>query len=295
MMTDLTSKNKQPFLMLNKSRETLELLKKPDAFMLLTQIAIRAKRTDDFTIHNLEIGEALIGDFRNIGLTQRRYRTAKNDIQKYKLATFKATNKGTVAKLTNSSIYNINIENIDKQSDKTETSKATRQRRLTINKRNKEDNNINIDDQFEKFWQEYKSIHTSKGNKQEAKEKFIKALKTTTFEKISTGLENYMKDCHSKNIYTKQVIVWLNKKCWEDEYETLPRNEKESPLVDFINKMCNDTLLTSISVSDSNKAVLKLPSKDHYDRLVKLPDKIRNEIKERIANDLATTGIEFKY
>lgn len=112
---------REPFLMLKRNKETEELLKKPDCFILLTQIALRAKRNDDLSIHNLKIGESFIGDYKNIGLTERRYRTAKSDVQRYNLATFKATNRGTIAKLTGSSIYDINESKSDEPDDRLET------------------------------------------------------------------------------------------------------------------------------------------------------------------------------
>jgi len=98
-------KNRSPFLMLQRSKITEELLQKPDCFALLTQIALRAKRSDDFNLHNLQIGESFIGDYQRAGLTEQRYRTAKNNLSKWGFATFRATNKGTVATLVNSTIF----------------------------------------------------------------------------------------------------------------------------------------------------------------------------------------------
>ena len=100
----------KPFIKMIKSKEAFELMKKPNAFILLTQIAYRAKRTNDFSIHGLEIGEALIGDYKSIGLTEKKYRTAKAQLQSWGFAAFKGTSKGTVAKLINSRIFDINEE-----------------------------------------------------------------------------------------------------------------------------------------------------------------------------------------
>ena len=105
------------FLKLNRSDETDDLLKDKNAFMLLTQIALRARRFGS-SIHELKIGEAMIGDHRNVGLTQREYRTAKGHLVKYGLATFRTTNRGTIAKILNTAIYDINIDESDKQNDK---------------------------------------------------------------------------------------------------------------------------------------------------------------------------------
>ncbi|MEN6575793.1 MAG: hypothetical protein ABFD90_05565 [Phycisphaerales bacterium] len=50
------------FIKLNRSSETLELLYDPNAVILLTVTALRARRTDQFNIHNLRSGEARISD-----------------------------------------------------------------------------------------------------------------------------------------------------------------------------------------------------------------------------------------
>lgn len=98
------------WIKLNRSVNTLEVLKRPNVFALLTQIAIRARRTNQLNIHGLAIGEALIGDHAACGLTRQEYRTAKRKIEKMGLASFKTTSKGTIATILDTSIYDINIE-----------------------------------------------------------------------------------------------------------------------------------------------------------------------------------------
>jgi len=96
------------FIKLNRSPETLELLNDPNAFTLLTVIALRARRTDEFNIHNLKRGEALIGDYKKCGLTRRQYRTARKHLGTWGFARFKPTTRGTVATLCDTRIYDIN-------------------------------------------------------------------------------------------------------------------------------------------------------------------------------------------
>ena len=96
------------FIKLNRSSETFELLSDPNAFILLTVIALRARRTDEFNIHNLKSGEALIGDYQRCGLTRQQFRTAMKRLGKWGLAAFKPTTNGTVARLLQQRIYDIN-------------------------------------------------------------------------------------------------------------------------------------------------------------------------------------------
>jgi len=97
------------FIKLNRSPETLELLDDPNAFVLLTVIALRARRTDEFNIHNLQSGEALIGDYKKYGLTRQQYRTAMKRLGQWRFAAFKPTTNGTVATLLDQRIYDINL------------------------------------------------------------------------------------------------------------------------------------------------------------------------------------------
>lgn len=83
-----------------------------DAYVIMCQIMFRARRTiSKYDRYGLKVGQALIGDYKSLGLTEKRYRLAKDRIQnQYKLATFKGTNKGTIATLINTEFCNINPE-----------------------------------------------------------------------------------------------------------------------------------------------------------------------------------------
>lgn len=140
------------FIMQSRGPEVDELMKDPNAFVLLTQIARRARRTNKFNRHNLEPGEALIGDHDSIGLSQANYRSAKRRLESYGLATFKPTNKGTIATLTDSTIYDINI---DEGNDQNSNQIASKQQapndpadkrpttKNNVNNENKENNDKN--------------------------------------------------------------------------------------------------------------------------------------------------------
>jgi len=96
------------FIKLKRSNATWELLQDPKAFGLLTLIAMRAKRTGNFSVHRLKIGQALIGGHKACGLTRKEYRNAMIRLKRYGLADFKAANKGTIATLLDNRIYDIN-------------------------------------------------------------------------------------------------------------------------------------------------------------------------------------------
>lgn len=91
-----------------RSQDALELIKSdPFAFVLAYIIATRANWHDGFNHHNLSFGQAFIGDFESYGMSERNYRTAKQHLSKYGFATFKATNKGTIAKLIDTRLFDV--------------------------------------------------------------------------------------------------------------------------------------------------------------------------------------------
>ena len=113
------------FIKLIRSEHTRELQKDPNAFTLLSVIAYRARRTNTFNVPNLQLGEALLGDFKNYGMTEQEYRTSKTKLKRWGFATFKATSKGTIAKLTDNSIYDINIESSNEPGNEPSNGQAT--------------------------------------------------------------------------------------------------------------------------------------------------------------------------
>ena len=95
------------FIKLKRTSETLELLKDTNAFILLTIIALRARRTREFTVHDLDPGEALLGNHDRYGLTRQEYRGAQRRLKRWGLAAFKPTSHGTVARLLNHRIFDV--------------------------------------------------------------------------------------------------------------------------------------------------------------------------------------------
>ncbi len=99
------------FIKLNreKGRELLE--EDPQAFLLLSQIALRARRTDtECSRIPLKANQALLGDYKKAGLTRHQYRSTQERLTRYGLATFEPRKKGTIATLTSIEAYDINAE-----------------------------------------------------------------------------------------------------------------------------------------------------------------------------------------
>ncbi len=128
---------------IRNSRNAFEMLKRrPTAFLLLYIIAQRARRSNDSNFDELEIGEAKVGDFKSYNSTETIYKNDKNFLERYNFATFKGTTKGTIAKLIDISIFDINTDDVNDQETKQGTNKErTRNEQGTTNKNEKNDKN----------------------------------------------------------------------------------------------------------------------------------------------------------
>lgn len=102
------------YIQFNRDSDDFEWLLRvrPTAFLLLAVIAKRAKRTTDHPDKRLEVGEAFIGDFESYGVTRQVYRTDLKFLKFNQLLTIRTTNRGTIVKLIDTNIFNINEEQL---------------------------------------------------------------------------------------------------------------------------------------------------------------------------------------
>jgi hypothetical protein len=100
-----------------RTEDALELLRKsPNSFLLAYQIAYRARWKQSLNIDNLQPGEAMLGDHKNCGLSAREYRTARKNLAKWQIATFRRTNRGTIGRLMDTRLFSVLNEPSDQQS-----------------------------------------------------------------------------------------------------------------------------------------------------------------------------------
>lgn len=96
------------FVALWRSPELFEMLTKKryhNAFLLLSLIATRARYSGSSSLNGLQVGQALVGDFKSCGLSRKEYRVALKFLATRQFVATKATNKGTIATLLDNPIY----------------------------------------------------------------------------------------------------------------------------------------------------------------------------------------------
>lgn len=218
--------NMGSFIMLNRSEETIELIKHPNAFTLLTAIAIRARRTDTFNVHNLKVGEALIGDYNSYGLTRQQYRTSLRSLISWGFLTTKPTNKGTIATIASTKVYDINQQPVNQPAPIQQP--ATNQRLTT----NNNDNNVNNEKKKEKdvvFVAQFDEVRrfypgTTRGNptefanfkKKHSDWKNIIPLLLPAIQKQKQWRKDAGEDFRPS---WKIFATWINNSCWEDSVD----------------------------------------------------------------------------
>lgn len=75
--------------------------------ILLSVMAMRARRADD-PVTGLKAGQCFLGDIGSLGMTEKQYRVAKKNLEKFGLASFKGASQGTVGTILNTEVYDIN-------------------------------------------------------------------------------------------------------------------------------------------------------------------------------------------
>lgn len=194
-------------------------------FILLTVIARRARWKESRT-SNTKVGEARIGDHEKYGMTRQQYRTAKKNLEKWGFVTITSTKAGTVAKLVDTTVYNINADvvNHDINQELTISQPSANHQPTTKEKviKGKKGNTPPKSPQgvvvgFDEFWSEYP--------RKVAKQNAIKA-----FKKVNPDRELLAKiisdvQCRSKSEewtkasgqYIPHPATYLNQQRWEDE------------------------------------------------------------------------------
>jgi hypothetical protein len=125
-----------------RSGSTLKLLKDPKLFALFTLIAIRARRTDEVCLEDLNMGEAFLGDHEVVGLSRQEYRTRIEKLRKLGLITYRTTHNGTIATIINKDIYDINIKYKNHEINQQATGRQpSGNQQLTGNKNEKNEKN----------------------------------------------------------------------------------------------------------------------------------------------------------
>lgn len=97
---------------------------------------------------------------------------------------------------------------------------------------------------FEEVWK----IYPRKIGKKKSCDSFLKALKTTEFEKIKQGVENYntyIKQNHIDPSFIKHGSTWFNQQCWNDDYNITNSNEPDW-LYEYYNSVDNNKFSSKV-------------------------------------------------
>ena len=91
-----------------RHEDGFELIKKnKNAFLIAYLIASRSRYSERFNADELTLGEAMIGDSETLRMTRQEHRTALKHLVDGRFITIRTTNKGTIAKLTDTRLFSV--------------------------------------------------------------------------------------------------------------------------------------------------------------------------------------------
>jgi len=262
---------------------------------------------------DIKRGQVLTGRMslaKSTSLTESQIRTAISKLKSTNEISIKITSEFSIITLTNYDLYQSRSEINDQQNDqplaeKVSSQSPTNDQPIATDKqiqeeqelkRIEEEKKLLIENQFKSFWESYKAIHTGKGVKKEANQAFLKALKKTSFGEIEQGLKNYMAECHSKNIYTKQVSVWLNKECWNGDYSTPSQKPiiPSNPLIEKLNSIAGKDLFKKTEIS-YDQILLRCHNVKLSKEAKQLPVETKEKIKEEMLKSFPDKTLTVTY
>jgi hypothetical protein len=229
---------KDYFIKYIRNPQIIELgIQRPTAVILLLLVVNRAKNSIDIGNPDLEIGEAFIGDYKSYGVSEQVYRTDKNILKKFKILTYRTTNKGTIAKLINKDFFDIEWK---KSTDKLTDNQRTTNEQLTTNR---EIRNIYTS---KEFFKEIPPLLTGEYIKTFGfSEKLIKSEALKAFDWLESKGKTY------KN-YKAFFNNWLR--------NVAERNKVELPVGEYLN---SDGTWTVIKI-DKGKRIEKQVNSEDY-------------------------------
>ena len=167
------------FIKYMRSEEAVNLHSNKNANHLLSIIAFRASRKGN-PVLGVKPGEAFIGDYKKMELSHQEYRSAVANLVKWGYITTTTTNKGTIARLCNSDVYDINSDLFNKQ--------TTSQQQTS----NKQTTTINNE------------------RKKEKKKEYKKDIFCFNREQVKNLLDKFFGPSDNPEVHLENIIQWYN-------------------------------------------------------------------------------------
>jgi len=93
--------------------------------------------------------------------------------------------------------------------------------------------------------------------------------------------------------WKQKLLTWEGR--GESNTKDGPQSNANESLTLFVNNLMGHTLIESITISSSNKAVIKFKEKADFDKYSSLEEILKNQVKKKISEELGINGFEPKY
>lgn len=220
------------FVKFQRTNESKDLLQYKNELALLAFIALHARYSES-TVGDLQKGECFISA-QSVQLSQRQYRTAKKRLEDWGLATFKATNRCTIAKIESTSVFDVFNSANDKPNDKQKTSKRS---------------TTKLTDQYEWLLDVFNESKTKQRGRKST-HKALTQIAKNNFKKL--WKLGYREDDFKAAINTMLKADWP-KKSGNDTPEHVLRNEN---FIRYLNKSETKSKQNGIDKKDKYEEIL---------------------------------------
>jgi hypothetical protein len=199
-----------------------------NAYTLAAVIALRTQWKKEFNRYGLEVGEALIGDYEEFGMTRGQYRHALNQLVKWGFVTIKTTTKGTIARLTDSRLFDpLNIGNNQQNNQLTAIEPPSINHRTTTSKNLRSKEPEEVKEEHSGDAEEIYQAYPRKTAKSEGLKAIAKQLRSHSaamlLEKTKAFAALWPGDCDLT--YCPYPSTWFNQQCFNDDPKTWARSK----------------------------------------------------------------------
>ena len=254
LINSLPDKSRLEFYDLIFSQDKVVLSKIKDAHLRSVLDFVQQKIDKNHVKYEKVISKRKLAGIKS-GEARRKKGTSVQSVQQKGTSVQSVQQEGT--KRTDSDNVNDNVSDNVNDNDYSKNNICRKSGDSRPNENNEDEiSKKKINEEFEKVWRSYLPVKTSdggftpKGDKKPALAEFEKIYRKTkdpnVFEEISTGIENYLRQCSNSGTKTKHFVRFLRNETWKDHQsfdETTimakgasPPMEEDSPTIEEIAK-----------------------------------------------------------
>jgi len=208
------------------------------------------------TIKDIQNGLSWFIGYRKMTYKKHNCEMALNWLRKRDMITTMKTTRGMIITINKYSTYQ-DPKNYESNNEKTTKATTKQQMSDTINKNDKNNNKLTVEETFELFWNKYHNITKLEKTDKVPAIKYWKKLNLEEQRKAYIMIENYFNSINDKK-YIKKARTYLSDKDFDNEFEV--KIKTKNPNIVKVSTEANGTKKVAGVIIDglSNDEILKI-------------------------------------